>query len=54
MWNMSYHTAHHAYPATPFHALPRLHAEIARNLPHPIPTLGYIVAQKAIFESLRN
>jgi fatty acid desaturase len=54
MWNMSYHTAHHAYPATPFHALPRLHAEIARNLPHPIPTLGYIAAQKAIFESLRK
>ena len=54
MWNMSYHTAHHAYPATPFHALPRLHAEIARNLPHPIPTLSYIAAQKAIFESLRK
>jgi fatty acid desaturase len=52
MWNMSYHTAHHAYPATPFHALPRLHDEIARNLPHPIPTLGYIAAQIAIFESL--
>jgi fatty acid desaturase len=54
MWNMSYHTAHHAYPATPFHALPRLHAEIARNLPHPIPSLSYIGAQTAIFESLRN
>jgi fatty acid desaturase len=53
MWNMSYHTAHHAYPATPFHALPRLHAAIVRNLPHPIPTLGYIEAQRAIFESLR-
>jgi fatty acid desaturase len=54
MWNMSYHTAHHAYPATPFHALPRLHAEILRNLPHKVPTLGYIAAQKAIFESLRT
>jgi fatty acid desaturase len=54
LWNMSYHTAHHAYPGAPFHALPRLHAEIARNLPHPIPTLGYIEAQKAIFESLRR
>jgi len=53
MWNMSYHTAHHAYPATPFHALPRLHAEIVRNLPHRVPTLGYIAAQKAIFESLQ-
>jgi fatty acid desaturase len=52
LWNMSYHTAHHAYPGVPFHALPRLHAEIVRNLTHPIPTLGYIEAQKAIFESL--
>jgi fatty acid desaturase len=53
MWNMSYHTAHHAYPATPFHALPQLHAEIVRNLPHKVPAMGYIAAQRAIFESLR-
>ena len=25
-WNMPYHVEHHAYPAVPFHALPRLHA----------------------------
>ncbi len=28
MWNMSYHTAHHAFPGVPFHALPALHREI--------------------------
>lgn len=28
MWNMPYHAEHHAYPAVPFHALPRLHAEL--------------------------
>lgn len=30
-WNMPYHAEHHAYPAVPFHKLPRFH-EIAR--PH--------------------
>ncbi|CCD95391.1 putative fatty acid desaturase (DesA family) [Bradyrhizobium sp. ORS 375] len=25
-WNMPYHVEHHAYPAVPFHALPKLHA----------------------------
>jgi fatty acid desaturase len=29
MWNMPYHGEHHAYPAVPFHALPRLHATLA-------------------------
>ncbi len=28
MWNMPYHTEHHAYPAVPFHALPQLHRRI--------------------------
>ena len=27
-WNMQYHTAHHTFPAVPFHALPELHREI--------------------------
>jgi len=31
MWNMPYHAEHHAYPAVPWHALPRLHA-----LMHPL------------------
>jgi fatty acid desaturase len=28
-WNMPYHAEHHAYPAVPFHALPRFH-ELAK------------------------
>lgn len=32
MWNMPYHAEHHAYPAVPFHALPRLHGELGDEL----------------------
>ena len=32
MWNMPYHAEHHAYPAVPFHALPKLHEEIKEEL----------------------
>lgn len=28
VWNMNYHAEHHAYPALPFHALPRAHGLI--------------------------
>ena len=52
VWNMSFHTAHHAYPGVPFHKLPNLHAEILRRRPEGVPILGYIEAQKAIFASL--
>lgn len=31
-WNMPYHAEHHAHPAVPFHALPRLHALAAAHL----------------------
>jgi len=34
MWNMPYHGEHHAYPAVPFHALPRLHDLLAPELEH--------------------
>ena len=29
-WNMPFHAEHHAYPAVPFHKLPRFHAVVAR------------------------
>lgn len=32
MWNMPLHAEHHAFPAVPFHALPRLHGLLR---PHP-------------------
>ena len=31
-WNMPYHAEHHAYPAVPFHALPRLHEHVRARL----------------------
>ena len=32
MWNMPYHAEHHAFPATPFHALPALHRQVGGKL----------------------
>ena len=31
-WNMPFHAEHHAYPAVPFHKLPRFHAVVAAHL----------------------
>jgi fatty acid desaturase len=33
-WNMPYHAEHHAYPAVPFHALPRLHEVVSERIVH--------------------
>jgi fatty acid desaturase len=52
MWNMSYHTAHHAFPGVPFHALPTLHREIVERRGQPVIERGYLQAQRDIFESL--
>jgi fatty acid desaturase len=49
MWNMSYHTAHHAFPGVPFHALPALHREIVAGVERPLVERGYIEAQREIF-----
>jgi fatty acid desaturase len=54
MWNMSFHTAHHAFPGVPFHALPALHREIVAGLDRPIIERGYIEAQREIFAWLAN
>ena len=54
VWNMSFHTAHHCFPGVPFHALPKLHAEIVANLDHPVTTRGYFEAQRDIFAGLRD
>ncbi|HEY2483320.1 MAG TPA: fatty acid desaturase, partial [Caulobacteraceae bacterium] len=50
MWNMSWHTAHHAFPGVPFHALPALHREITAR--REVPTRGYLAAQWDIFAGL--
>jgi fatty acid desaturase len=41
-WNMPYHAEHHAFPAVPFHALPRLHAHVRARLANLEP--GYVAA----------
>ena len=46
-WNMPYHAAHHAYPAVPFHALPRLDALIADHTRHS--ARGYRAATAAVW-----
>ncbi|MEO7851190.1 MAG: fatty acid desaturase [Rubrivivax sp.] len=45
-WNMPYHAEHHAYPAVPFHALPRLHTLLAGRIVHVAP--GYRSAARAV------
>jgi len=39
MWNMPYHSEHHAHPGIPYHALPALHEKLKPNLRHTSP--GY-------------
>jgi fatty acid desaturase len=41
-WNMPYHAEHHAYPAVPFHALPRLHERVRGRIANLDP--GYVAA----------
>lgn len=41
MWNMPYHAEHHAYPAVPFHALPRLQQQLLPDLQHLSPGYGH-------------
>jgi fatty acid desaturase len=52
MWNMSYHTAHHAFPSVPFHALPALHRQIVERRRGDVIERGYLQAQRDIFTSL--
>ena len=52
MWNMSWHTAHHAFPGVPFHALPALHREIETGLGRPVIVRGYLEAQAEILGQL--
>lgn len=44
-WNMQYHTAHHTYPAVPFHKLPALHRELVQHLGYDPPETGYVAFQ---------
>ena len=48
-WNMPFHAEHHAFPAVPFHGLPRLHERLAPTLRKTSP--GYIAAQREILKT---
>ncbi len=49
-WNMNYHVEHHMFPMVPYHRLPELHAEVARDLPTPYPSL--LAAYREIIPTL--
>jgi fatty acid desaturase len=49
-WNMPYHTAHHVYPALPFHALPAAHRLIAHQVA--VRDKGYLDVQRQIIGAL--
>ena len=51
-WNMQYHTAHHTFPAVPFHKLPELHRELVRELGYEPPCTGYLAFQRRFIGSL--
>ncbi len=49
-WNMPYHTAHHTYPALPFHALPAAHSLIAHQVA--VQASGYCAVQRQIIGAM--
>jgi fatty acid desaturase len=46
---MNLHTAHHAYPAVPFHALPAADRLLAPRIA--VRSRGYLAVQKEIWRS---
>ncbi len=51
-WNMPYHTAHHAYPALPFHALPTAQQDLEDLTAVKAP--GYLAVHREIIAGLRG
>jgi fatty acid desaturase len=49
-WNMPYHVEHHAYPAIPFHSLPKANAHFRTAIRTGTP--GYAAATRSIFQHL--
>lgn len=49
-WNMPYHTAHHTWPALPFHALPAAHEHLKGRIAAPAP--GYLAVHRKIIAGL--
>lgn len=49
LWNMNYHAEHHAWPAVPWHALPRVH-DLVR--PHIDAAPGYLALHRDVFAAV--
>ena len=49
-WNMGYHAEHHAYPALPFHALPKAHGLLAERIAVQAP--GYLSVHRGLVQDL--
>jgi fatty acid desaturase/ferredoxin-NADP reductase/nitrite reductase/ring-hydroxylating ferredoxin subunit len=51
-WNMGWHIEHHMFPTVPYHALPRLHQVVRKDMPAPYP--GLLAAWREIIPTLRR
>ena len=49
-WNMNYHVEHNMFPMVPYHALPKLHAELLSDMP--VPYSSTIAAYREILPTL--
>jgi Na+-transporting NADH:ubiquinone oxidoreductase subunit F len=49
-WNMNYHVEHHMFPLVPYHALPKLHLLVKKDMPKPYS--GIINAYKEIIPTV--
>jgi fatty acid desaturase len=49
-WNMNYHAEHHAYPALPFHALPKAHRLIRDKIA--VRASGYLAVHRGLVRRL--
>jgi fatty acid desaturase len=52
VWNMNHHAEHHAYPALPFHALPKAHKLIGDRIA--VRASGYIAVHWGLVRRLIN
>ena len=43
--NMNYHLEHHIFPTVPYHALPKLHAAVADQLPTPHRSIWHAIRE---------
>ena len=50
VWNMNYHAEHHAYPALPFHTLPKAHRLIRDKIA--VRASGYISVHRDLVRRL--